>query len=175
MPQPTLDERFQSGPPTRGADEFHNWLSAEERRFILWALNERWSARRIGRALGVNEATVRRFRRSFWENPDLLLELRLHEMVGRARDQEFRCLVCADHVLGRQEVERHVLRHFLDETVVQQARSSKKAEPEKAGEALEVDFWGDRATDDKDDTQKKTSNRAQRRRSRARGTSTQST
>ena len=46
---------------------------------------KRWSAARIGRALGVNEATVRRFRSSFWGDPERLLELRFS--VERARQR----------------------------------------------------------------------------------------
>ena len=60
MPRPTLDDSFRSGPPRRSPEEYHGWMTAEECRFILWGLKERWSAARIGRALGVNEATVRR-------------------------------------------------------------------------------------------------------------------
>ncbi len=112
MPQPTLDERFREGAPTRSAQDAHAWLNAEEERFILWALKERWSAARIGRALGVNEATVRRFRRRFWQEPRLLLELGLYEMAGRTKEDFFRCLICGDRVRKRREVERHVLGHY---------------------------------------------------------------
>ena len=42
MPQPTLDERFQGSYPSRAADEYHAWLNAEEQRFILWGLKEKW-------------------------------------------------------------------------------------------------------------------------------------
>jgi IS30 family transposase len=38
-------------------------MNAEERRFVVWGIKEGWSAASIGRALGVNEATVRRNRR----------------------------------------------------------------------------------------------------------------
>jgi hypothetical protein len=121
MPQPTLEERFREGAPTRSAQDAHAWLNAEEERFIVWALKERWSAARIGRALGVNEATVRRFRRRFWQEPSLLLELGLYEMAGRTREDVFRCLVCGDRVNKRREAERHILRHYLDEEIVEGA------------------------------------------------------
>ena len=113
-----MDERYAEGPPIRGPEDEHAWLNAEEKRFALWCLKEHWSAARIGRALGVNEATVRRFRKRFWNQPQLLLELGLFEMVGRARDDEYRCLVCSDHVTPRREMERHVLRHYLDDVFV---------------------------------------------------------
>ncbi len=96
-------------------------MTAEECRFILWGLKEHWSAARIGRALGVNEATVRRFRRSFWGDPERLLELGLFEMVGRAKNQEFKCLVCEEKVETKSKTERHVLSHFLEESAVKYA------------------------------------------------------
>ncbi len=113
MAQLTLDERFRDGPPTRSAEDRHAWLSAQEQRFILWALKVRWSAARVGRALGVNEATVRRFRKRFWGQPQILLQLGLYEMAGRTKEHQFHCLVCGDRVMRRREVERHVLRHYL--------------------------------------------------------------
>ena len=118
VPQPTLDEKFAESPPTRGPEDTHAWLNAEEKRYILWGLKEHRSAARIGRALGVNEATVRRFRKRFWQRPELLLDLGLSEMVGRARDDEFRCLVCGDHLTLRREMQRHILRHYLDRVFV---------------------------------------------------------
>jgi hypothetical protein len=118
MAQPTLDERFKKGPPTRAEGESHGWMIANERRFILWGLKEGWSAARIGRGLGVNDATVRRFRTKFAKDPGLIFQLDTFEIVGRAKNDEYRCLVCRDHVLGRREIERHVLRHFLDESKV---------------------------------------------------------
>ena len=117
MPQPTLHERFRRGAPTRGPEEQHSWLTAEERRFILWALKDQWPATRIGRALHIHEATVRRFRRQYWDNPRLILELGLYEMAGRALEQEYRCLVCSDRVVNRPDVERHVLGHYLEESL----------------------------------------------------------
>ena len=119
MAQPTLDDRFRDNPPTRGPHDTHAWLSAEEQRFILWGLRERWSAARIGRALRVNEATVRRFRKRFWQEPKLLLQLGLYEMAGRARENEYRCLVCGDRVISRRDTERHLLGHYLDEIIVE--------------------------------------------------------
>ena len=118
MPRPTLDETFRSGPPQRTPEEYHGWLTGEERRFILWGLKERWSAARIGRALAVNEGTVRRFRSTLWEDPERLLELRLYEMVGRSRDQEFKCLVCEEKVESKTLAERHVFSHYLEKPAV---------------------------------------------------------
>ena len=80
----------------------------------LGPLKENWSAARIGRALGINEVTVRRFRNKIWAEPDLLLELGLFEMVGGAKNQEYRCLVCGDRVINRSVVETHVKRHYIE-------------------------------------------------------------
>lgn len=126
MPRPTLDETFRSGPPQRTPEEHHGWLTGEERRFILWGLKERWSAARIGRALGVNESMVRRFRRTFWEDPERLLELGLFEMVGGAKDQEFKCLVCEERVESKVQTERHVLSHYLEASAVNWAMEGKE-------------------------------------------------
>ncbi len=130
MPQLTLSERFRDGPPGRRSEDHHAWLNAEERRFILWGLKERWSAAKIGRSLGINEATVRRFRSKFWDNPELLLELGLFEMTGRARDDEYRCLVCADRIIRRREVERHVVAHYLDRAKVDELYPVEEDEEE---------------------------------------------
>ena len=114
MPKPNLDQLFRERLPTRDSTQRHNWLTAQERRFILWGLKERWPAARVADALGVNEATVRRYRDKYWDDPGLILELDLYEMVGRARDEEYRCLVCEERVITQREVQRHLLTHFLE-------------------------------------------------------------
>ena len=118
MPRPTLDHSFREGRPTRGPSQHHSWLTADERRFILWGLKEKWPAVRIATELKVNEATVRRFGKRFREDPGLILELGLYEMVGRARDAEYRCLVCEERVVNEIDIQRHVLVHFLDDGTV---------------------------------------------------------
>ena len=115
MPKPTLDESFAQDLPSRRPDQRHSWLTAGERRFILWGLKERWPATRIAVQLGGNEATVRKFRQNYLQDPALVLELGLYEMAGKLVDDEFKCLVCEDRVSTRQETERHVLRHFLEQ------------------------------------------------------------
>ena len=47
-----------------------------------------------------------------------MLDLDLFEMVSSAEKDEYRCLVCADRVKVRLQIEQHVLRHFLDQDVV---------------------------------------------------------
>ena len=116
-------------------------MTAEECRFILCGLKERWSAARIGRALGVNEATVRRFRRSFWGDPERLLELGLFEMVGRAKDQEFKCLVCEEKVESKPKIRRHVFGHFLEESAVEYAMEGREQEATKEEEEEDELDW----------------------------------
>lgn len=109
---------------------------------MTWGLKERWSAARIGRALGVNEATVRRFRRSFWGEPKRLLELGLFEMVGRAKNQEFKCLVCEEKVETKSKTEPHVFSHFLEVSAVEYALEGREEEATKEeGEDALEDFW----------------------------------
>ena len=118
MPKQTLDQLFQQGRPTRSSAQHHSWLTAIERRFILWGLKERWPAARIADALAVNEATVRRFRKRYWDQTEVILELDLDEMVGRAKDEEYKCLVCEERVVTQKEMQRHVLGHFLEKATV---------------------------------------------------------
>ena len=118
MPKQTLDQLFREGRPNRAPAQHHSWLTAPERRFILWGLKERLPAARIAVELGVNEATVRRFRQRYWDEPGLILELDLYEMVGRAKDEEYKCLVCEERVVMQREMQRHVLGHFLEQDTV---------------------------------------------------------
>ena len=118
MAKLTLDELFRDRVPSRTPEQRHSWLTAGDCRFIIWGFKERWPAARIAGVLGVNEATVRRFRKRYWDDPQLLLELDLYEMVGRARDEEYRCLVCEEKVIYVREIQRHVLCHFLDMSLV---------------------------------------------------------
>ena len=68
--------------------------------------------------MGVNEATVRRFRNRYWDEPKLILELDLYEMVGRAKDEEYKCLVCEERVVTQLDMQRHILGHFLEQETV---------------------------------------------------------
>ncbi len=134
MPKLTLDALFRDKAPSRTSEQRHSWLTAGDRRFIVWGFKERWPAARIANVLGVNEATVRRFRKQYWDDPQLLLELDLYEMVGRARDEEYRCLVCEERVITTLEIQRHVLSHFLvDELVDQHLPRRRKRGGKRSG------------------------------------------
>ena len=133
MPQPTLGEIFRRRAPTREPHDLHAWLSADEKRFIIWALREQWSAARMGRALGVNEATVRRFRQGFWADPLLLLDLGLFEMVGPAKNEEYRCLVCGERIEEKREVERHVLGYYIEEDMVDDVLPRRRKRSRRGG------------------------------------------
>ena len=139
MPRPTLDQSFPKDRPTRGSSQHHSWLTAQERRFILWGLKERWPASRIAAEIKVNEATVRRFRKRFWEDPGLILELGLYEMVGKAKDREYRCLVCEERVVSPEQAQRHVLGHFLDEATVDDYLDEDTVDDYLVGEEDEED------------------------------------
>ena len=128
MARPTLDERFEKGPPTRNEGAGQRWLTKEEQRFILWGLKEGWAATRIGTALGVHEASVRRFRKKYWRDPEALLDLELIEMTVRSDNNEFRCLVCGDRVLTRREAERHLVGHYVDKHIVDAVLPAEKPE-----------------------------------------------
>jgi len=123
--RPTLDDSFRSGPTRPSPEEYDGSLAAEKRRFILWGLKEGWSAARIGRALKVNEAAVTRFRRGYWEDPERLLKLGLFQMVDRAKDQEFKCLVCEEKVESKSKTKRRILSRFLEESAVEDAMQGR--------------------------------------------------
>ena len=71
---------------------------------------------------------ARGFRSSFWGDPERLLELGLFEMVGRAKDQEFKCLVCEEKVETKYQTERHVFSHFLEKSAVEYAMEGREEE-----------------------------------------------
>ena len=61
------------------------------------------------------------------------MELDLSEMVGRAKDEEFRCLVCEERVVTQKETQRHILGHFLDEQQVNEyLPKARKRTPKQA-------------------------------------------
>jgi len=65
MPKRTSDELFRDKAPSRTSEQRHNWLTAGDRRFIIWGFKELWPGARIACVLGVNEATVRSFRKRY--------------------------------------------------------------------------------------------------------------
>ena len=69
-----------------------------------------------------------------------MLELSLFEIVGRAKDQEFRCLVCEEKVETKSKTERHVLSHFLEEAAVKYAMEGRE-EAAKEEEEEDPEAW----------------------------------
>ncbi len=69
-------------------------------------------------------------------------------MVGRAKDQEFKCLVCEEKVETKSKTERHVLSHFLEVSAVEYAMEGR----EDAAEEEEEDpaGWLQQALDVRD-------------------------
>ena len=41
-----------------------------------------------------------------------------YRSVSRAKDREYRCLVCEERVVSPPEAQRHVLAHFIDQDSV---------------------------------------------------------
>ena len=74
-----------------------------------------------------------------------MLELGLYEMVGRAKDQEFKCLVCEEKVETKSKIQRHVFSHFLEASAVDYAmagRGEEDTEEEDPYEDLRWVCWG---------------------------------
>ncbi len=70
-----------------------------------------------------------------------MLELSLFEMVGRAKDQEFKCLVCEERVETKSKTERHVLSHFLEEAAVEYAMESREEYSTKEESEEDAPDW----------------------------------
>ena len=68
-------------------------------------------------------------------DPERLLELGLFEMVGRAKDQEFKRLVCEEKVESKSKIQRPVFSHFLEESAVEYAMEGTEEDEEQ--DALE--------------------------------------
>jgi len=72
-------------------------------------------------------------------------------MVGRAKDQEFRCLVCEENVETKSKTERHVLSHFLEEAAVKYAMEGREEKAMKEEEEEEDTLdWLQQALDVRD-------------------------
>ncbi len=74
-------------------------------------------------------------------------------MVGRAKNQEFKRLVCEEKVETKSKTERHVLSHFLEVSAVEYAmegreeKAMKEEEEEEEEDALD---WLQQALDVED-------------------------
>ncbi len=134
MPQKTLDELFQSGPPRRDPDESGNEMNAVEKQYVLWGLKEEWEPSRIAMELGVEEVTVRQLRTDFVRNPDELFALDVVEPIEDQGVTMFRCAVCTVHLNSPDQIDRHVLAHFLkdadlDSAIQARLLSERQHEP----------------------------------------------
>ncbi len=70
-------------------------------------------------------------------------------MVGRAKDQEFKCLVCEEKIETKSKTERHVLSHFLEEAAVKYAMEGREEAAMKEEEENTFD-WLQQALDVED-------------------------
>ena len=117
MPRKTLDELFRSGPPRRDSDDSRDELSEVEKQFILWGLKEKWELSRIAEALrGVDESAVLQFRTNLVRDPDVLLDLDVVEAIEDQGVTMFRCVACTVHLNSPDQIDRHALAHFLDDS-----------------------------------------------------------
>ena len=136
MPRKTLDELFEDGPPRRDPDTVRVEMSVEERQFVLWGLKEEWETSRIAEAIGVNDTAVRQFRVDLVKDPDVLLDLEVVEPIEDQGVTMFRCVVCTVHLNSPDQIDRHVLAHFLagadlDSAVEERQKSSRVHVPGK--------------------------------------------
>lgn len=113
MPRKTLDEQFQQGPPRRAEDDSREDMRDEERQYVLWGLKEDLDISRIAEALAVDERIVSQFYVGLVKNPDVLLDLDIIEPIEDQGVTMFRCVVCTVHLNSPDQIDRHVLAHFL--------------------------------------------------------------
>ncbi len=113
MPRKTLDELFQPGPPRRADDDSREEMNDEEQKYVLWGLKEDWDISRIAEALAVEERIVSQFYVGLVKNPDVLLDLDIIEPIEDQGVTMFRCVVCTVHLNSPDQIDRHVLAHFL--------------------------------------------------------------
>ena len=114
MPRRTLDELFREGPPHRDSEESRQEMNEEEMQFVLWGLKEEWDLARIAEALGIDEKAVRQFHTDLVREPDVLLDLDVVEPIKDQGVTMFRCAVCTVHLNSPDQIDRHVLSHFLE-------------------------------------------------------------
>ncbi|MBM3933191.1 MAG: hypothetical protein FJ319_02645 [SAR202 cluster bacterium] len=114
MPQPTLDEQFSDGIPSRGYRSPQQFMSAKEQRYVLYGLLKGWTVTKIGRSIGVSDLVVRQIRARVTRTPETLLDLGICEALLLTTGPAFRCLVCGSMLTSEEEVRSHVPAHFME-------------------------------------------------------------
>ena len=88
-------------------------MNGEERQYVLWGLKEDLDISRIAESLAVDERIVSQFYVGLVRNPDVLLDLDIIEPIEDQGVTMFRCVVCTVHLNSPDQIDRHVLAHFL--------------------------------------------------------------
>ncbi len=155
MPRRTLDELFREGPPRRDSEEPRKEMNEEEKQFVLWGMKEEWSLSRIAEALEIDEEAVRRFHADLVRNPDVLLDLDVVEPIEDQGVTMFRCVECTVHLNSPDQIDRHVLAHFLrdadlDSAIAARQRSDRQHIPSSSDRPEWDGSVDDRAEADED-------------------------
>ncbi len=146
MPRKTLDELFQLGPPRRAEDDSREEMNDEEQQYVLWGLKEDQDISRISEALAVDERIVSQFYVGLVKDPDILLDLDIIEPIEDQGVTMFRCVVCTVHLNSPDQIDRHVLAHFLkdadlDAAIEARIKSKRQHVPsEESGDPEAVAF-----------------------------------
>ncbi len=146
MPRKTLDELFQLGPPRRAEDDSREEMNDEEQQYVLWGLKEDLDISRISDALAVDERIVSQFYVGLVKDPDVLLDLDIIEPIEDQGVTMFRCVVCTVHLNSPDQIDRHVLAHFLkdadlDAAIEARIKSKRQHVPsEESGDPEAVAF-----------------------------------
>ena len=118
---------FRSGPPRRDSDESRDELNEREKQFVLWGLKEKWELSRIAEALrGVDESAVLQFRTDLVRDPDVLLDLDVVEPIEDQGVTMFRCVACTVHLNSPDQIDRHALAHFLNDSDLDSAIAARQ-------------------------------------------------
>ena len=89
-------------------------MNDDEKRFILWAILEGWSSKRISETLKVNIITIQRFKSQYKNTPSVLLNLNLIKMTSRIPRNEYICLICGKYIVEENTAQNHLIEHFIN-------------------------------------------------------------
>ena len=114
MPEKPLSDIFRNNFPSRKKQSLQKRLNDDEKRFILWAILEGWSSKRISETLKVNIITIQRFKSQYKNTPSVLLNLNLIKMTSRIPRNEYICLICGKYIVEENTAQNHLIEHFIN-------------------------------------------------------------
>ena len=128
-------------------------MNEKEKQFVLWGLKEVWDISRIAEAIAVDESAVRQFHSDLVRDPDVLLDLDVVEPIEDQGVAMFRCIVCTVHLNSPDQIDRHILAHFLagadlDSAIAARLRSERLHVPPSSPEPDGDDLGEDQAEPD---------------------------